>query len=708
MGKESAKPMSLVPVQHRQSAGIGVLGQPSEVRYLDRSRGFKSTQVHQTISSLDGRIWSATPLGLSCYDGVRLRLFGSRDGLTSHGLRTIGVDEKNRLWLGSDVGVDVVDINGTDPVLLWHASIGTVNSSFVSAGICLFGTASGLYQWDGEQTISKIDRAEIKNTIIKDVIASASKIWMTGPEIGVLILDLKTSVIKPSSDASLIGPAGSLANGPDDTVFAGGHRGIIHINRDGNIKDTIRIKGGVSALVYRDGFIWAGASDRLIKIAIQDRGMEVVETTAKNIRASGIMFDEYDNIWISSYNKGLGRISGQRRLYDRNTDLNLGSVYCIKNGTGGNLVGSQNGLSLPDGSTSLDGIAVWDVFEDKYGKIWSATAKGLFCQVNPHYNIPYHHKDCLVLAAPCRALILFNEELFIGSIRGLARMSLDGPEEMLTDHGQNLGYVYSLHVGPKNKLWIATLGNGLWTYDGQHMTQISGVNLTQNCNVYALATLGDGSLFIAHDDMISKINSDHKMSLFAQSTETVAAWGLDVLDTGILLAGTSEGLVFYDALSGHIIRTLTGNLTTANWEFTTSRALKISHDQTNVYCGLASGLGMLNLDELSEFNKKPKASLGQALWRGVETETAAGGITAKYGKWYLEIILQTHWYIDEFACSMRVKLDGFDMDWSEPKPIGPINYTSLPIGDYALFVEITSPFAGTGPAECVYEFSVIK
>ena len=77
------------------------------VDWFGRANGLDSGQVHQSTLDREGRLWAATPCGLARYDGVRIKMFTSRNGLNCNGLRAVAFDNEGCVWVGSDVGIDI-------------------------------------------------------------------------------------------------------------------------------------------------------------------------------------------------------------------------------------------------------------------------------------------------------------------------------------------------------------------------------------------------------------------------------------------------------------------------------------------------------------------------------------------------------------------------------------------------------------------------
>jgi len=116
--------ISLVAVDGRlwaaSESGLAVL-ERGTWRLLDRSSGFRASAMRHVIRRHDGRMCvSFTDVdGLTCFgwDGTRasdLRDITLVDGLTSGRIYFLGEDRRQRLWIGTGDGVDVVTAAGVD------------------------------------------------------------------------------------------------------------------------------------------------------------------------------------------------------------------------------------------------------------------------------------------------------------------------------------------------------------------------------------------------------------------------------------------------------------------------------------------------------------------------------------------------------------------------------------------------------------------
>lgn len=676
------------------------------VERFDHRNGLPSLQIHRCVISSDERLWAAAPVGLICYDGVRFHIYGQKHGLQSHGLRTLAIHPIDKtLWIGTDTGVEVLDIQGITPKPVWSNQVGTVNALALQKHKAFIGCSQGLLEWNDKAGFKPVEFPALRNDTIEQLLSAGDgSVWIIGSTSGLSKITHDNQAYDFNAACQSAGKPGILAAGPDGNILIGGGSGITLLNRAGAPLDKRMLSSSVDALLWDRHDIWVSFGGRLATIPFESLSTAEPKTVLTDTKIKHILPDRFDNIWLSTSGMALLRISSFRNTLVEGIPTEAGRILSIFSQGGRRLIGGAEGLVLPSGDVILEGLEIWDVLEGEDGKIWTATDKGLFCTPNPGLSFLYRPNDCPVTRAPCRALAPHNKKIYVSSIRGVAEIGADGVKEILDPQGKGFGYVYSLHVGGQGHLWIATLGQGVFRFDGQktHSHPVQGMEASSN--VYAISHDLSGRKYFSHNNRITRENLDHSFTTLWESENPVAAWSIGWVPDGSLAAGTSSGLVLLDAETGRIQRRISGLFEDVPWEFTTSRSLAVI-DSATLLCGLGAGLRTVQIDNLLPRNDAPLAGIGGIDWRGVTPEFENGMTIVRAGNWHLKIDLSTQWFLDE--CRMKYKLDGFDSDWSDFSKIGPIKYTSLPPGTYELRAVLSSALAGEGPETRLFKLQVI-
>ncbi|MGB5725300.1 MAG: diguanylate cyclase [Parasphingorhabdus sp.] len=529
-------------------------------------------------------------------------------------------------------------------------------------------------------------------------------IWVCGPDIGVWNLVGETWSKISSNELGSIGKIRTLAKAPHNMCLVGGDRGVALIGGDGKVHASVNTPAPVTALLFVNQNIWASCNLQIIRFETTFDDLVAMDTILPETKVRHLNADKFGNVWAATDDHGIAKVSSLRNALCELETARLGSILSIRDTQNGRLIAGAKGLQWGDCAVMMEGQKIWDSWRSNDGVIYAAAESGLHHIVNPGLPLPCHH-ELEVLAAPCRVLHHCGDALYVGSIRGLAKVSHNGAEEILKVGGQSLGYVYSIFEDAESRIWIATFGAGLWYLEDDTIKQIASDDIGTSSNISSICQSRDGTIFIAHDNSISTMAADGRINQFVETNRSVAAWSITCTEDGSIVAGTSSGMIQYDAQSGEIIREIGSSTDENGLEFTTSRSLTFG-DNGQLLCGTGSGLFSIDLEVLKQITTAPKPLLSSANWSGVEPDLIDEEIIVNEGRWRLQVNVCTDWMIDEADCKMSYRLLGFDKNWSPSAVLGEIVYSSLPPGRYALEVELRSPIAGTGPRIWVYEFRV--
>lgn len=672
------------------------------IHSFESSPDFACSQYHQTIVSDSGHVWSATPLGLVRYDGVRTLIFGKKQGLKCHGLRTVNAFGSDHLLIGSDLGLELVDITRSKPVSDQFFKLGTIDALDVSQESCLIGTPQGLFEGLPDSGFNRVPHPALSRSVIKAVhYDSSGRAWAIGPGVGLWVRQNHEWEQVPDSLLKGIGSPTCIRSF-EGRLFIGGSKGVMILSPELKAGPVLKTDDVVRALYWSERKLWVGTDSGLVRAIVSATELKAHDRSMAGMNIRSFAPDQFDNVWISTNNFGLLRVSALRHSIEYLNDNKVGAVFCFAHTPDGLLIGGEEGLAREDGTWVLEKRRVWDVCQDKGENIWAAAENGLWYV--PKNATPEHIRAGDMFDASGRCLCLVGNTLFYGSLKGLLRLGPNGPEEIKTPTGDSFGYVYSLLSDQTGRLWIATLGGGLWSLapDGT-LTSITSGPLHSTSNVYAMTLLPGGDIYVAHDGYISRVSGE-EASLVVYTGQSVAAWCLGRHHDGSILAGTSEGLLIYSP-EGELISSISDSSQNGRWEFICSRSMNYT-ENGEILCGLSTGLATINLDKVFASPHRPKAGLTHVRWQKADPRLDGNSYHLPTGKWRMNVNLHTLWYIQEDETRMRYQLEGFDTEWSTLQPVGIITYTSLPKGRYALRVQLSNPIYGMGEAQKLFDIEV--
>ncbi len=167
--------------------------------YLDMKQGLNSNLIAALLEDREGKVWIATPGGLSVWDGSSFSHFTSNEGLVQNGTFSLFMDRYGKIWIGT--------------------------------------VGSGLYVWDGSGFTHYTSANGLSGNSVYNFLEDRDgKIWIGTQHRGISVWD-------PSTGST------SLTTSPLET---GG--GFTHYTTEEGLNGNL-IQG---LLEDRDGNIWIG------------------------------------------------------------------------------------------------------------------------------------------------------------------------------------------------------------------------------------------------------------------------------------------------------------------------------------------------------------------------------------------------------------------------------------------------------------------
>jgi ligand-binding sensor domain-containing protein/AraC-like DNA-binding protein/nitrogen-specific signal transduction histidine kinase len=348
---------------------------------------------------------------------------------------------------------------------------------------------------------------------------------------------------------------------------------------------------------------------------------------------------ENDDVWIGTYNRGLVKINPHDYSYEE---------IKFKN-TKGEPVGIKN---------------IYAIGVDDNNLIWSGGIKGNVTVYNPKTDIAFELPITNV-----RSIFMSDwDKVYIGTLRGLLIVdkndfSIDQPSpvNILLNDTRVFNVFYDSNVDTES-FWLGTEGNGIirWNFVKREVIAYSvGEGLPSNF-VYGIVSDKEGNLWLSTTNGISKfsINSE-KFTNFSQN----------------------DGLTDHEFNFGAYGKTNSGVIT----------------------FGGRNGFTMFNPANLKEEVNFPNLAFHSFKLFGKEVELGddPSAILTSHINSTERIFLTHHQNSISFGFAALQfthpdkiyyswKLDGFDLDWSEPSRNREAVYTNLKPGKYTFLVRSTN------------------
>lgn len=282
------------------------------------------------LSLLDtkGNIWFATSgNGVYRYDGKSFTNFTSRDGLTSDMVLSILEDKKGNFWFGTDAGVSRYDGKTFTNIPIPDNFVTSILED--KSGKLWFATRNGVYWYssrlpdgEGKSFTRFLDDQDVINPsrlalrVVQDMLEDKQgNIWITTKDEGICRYDGKSI----------------LNYKPNDVTW---FRGLFE---------------------DKDGTIWAGGKNIVCRFDGKTFTNMTRDSTFNSSTVYSITQDKSGNMWFGTEASD---------ATERETE---GGIW-VYNGI------SFRNFSMRDG---LSHNAVWCILEDRRGKFWFGTRRGL-------------------------------------------------------------------------------------------------------------------------------------------------------------------------------------------------------------------------------------------------------------------------------------------------------------------------------------------
>lgn len=438
----SLKPSTLV----KQGEYVYIGAEDAVYTYFLRDGSLKKlvelpakTQINGILCRMLNRVWIATEgSGLYLYDlkTEKLRNYRYEDkttGLISNYVRSLALDQENRLWVGTYSGLNIYE-EGND-------SFASIENSIIRIGVlsqnsvrCIFkdsqgGMWLGTY-WGGLNyyhplcnRFQQIKHIPFYNSLSDNVVSCIvedknKNLWMGTSDGGLNFYDSATKTYKnylfnpdtsdgvPFKDIKTV-----YVDEATDKVYVGAHAGgMMVLHRKTGKKEFYNHQNSdlpsnhiYSIVSDGKGGLWIASLDYLLHFDVDKKHFTVIDKDVEGrpIQKYNLLLyrDSKGRIWVGG-KMGLSVYDQLDTAVQANTDFSISMnlkqsfVNCIHESLSGYIwVGTRNGLfALREGDKELlqyttdDGLpsnVVYGILEDGYGRLWISTNQGLSC-FNPN------------------------------------------------------------------------------------------------------------------------------------------------------------------------------------------------------------------------------------------------------------------------------------------------------------------------------------
>lgn len=526
-----------------------------QVRMFTTDNGLSSSLINDICQDRNGMIWIATEDGLNRYDGAKLTVYKhnpeDEHSLCHNYVRTIMEDSKGHLIVGTYNGIQIYNPETDDFSVAAEWNDG---STFCNIIVSFVELSNGEI-WASGNSMCRLEYKDEK------VIAHRLELPMPTKEVSYMLEDSRGNVwsVVAGRKIALMDVAGKVSyflQGNDElhltgicediygNIYVGSmEKGLLKYNpKEAQfipIPYYKNCKLPVKSL-YKDkkGRIYICTDGMGVKVLDRERQL-VVDTSFElgNIdsRRSKIHFmlkDNSENVWLGLYQRGVFMIPKLKNEFN----------YIGYKSFDKNLIGSDNINSL---------------CKDNEGTLWVGTDNDGIYGISLDGKPNVHFRNLGISSSVPNVIMSIYEDsennLWLGSyLGGMNRLNrktghCEYVKDLLNEQGNPVEYVYDFAEDSDKRLWIATMGDGLYCYDLNSRQIIKNLpKLVDNRWVTNLYYSKDNKLYVGTYDGVGCIdlNTDEYKTEWFLRRQIILSIYED--KAGKIWLGTSCGLVEWE------------------------------------------------------------------------------------------------------------------------------------------------------------------
>lgn len=695
-----------------------------KIKSINNDQELPVEQVHEIDQDIHNRLWMATSAGLVCYNGASIKTYDSRNGIECVGLRTVSIVSTNEVWIGTDRGLEVLDLQGNKiPFQLDFEWIYGVAESIISLNEYIYvGTSNGLLKLKKKNNVLQLAKVLKLGFVSNIILCDDSSILVISGSEG-LIRIKGDSWVTFSKDISESATVLCIKKTIDNYILAGTTEGLYILTREGEITSKLilnKLDRKVSKITISGSDWWLGFGNKLALTNHTSEGIKVTKTIELDSIINDIYVDTLNNVWVATNNSGLKKITCLRSAIEHVAYGKNSAVYSIKkekdddgffisgDGMSSRIIYKPFNLETTFVNPFFDlPVIIWDSCVDPTNdkKIWLATQDGLYISNNG--EAPYKFKSKKNnLNMPCRVLQVVENKMWLGTIGGLFIIEEDSFTEVVNHKNEPFGYIYTLTSAANNDLWIGTLGQGLWLKTETSINHIITDVLTPTGNTYAIDLNANNEVAILQDEKLILIDNEQKSHLIFEEYP-IAGWSITWTSQNQVAIGSTNGIILVNINTKTVAQRINLHLDKTDWQFTFSKSIYL-YKRQYLFCGLNAGLYVVDLKQIEKLTKPPEVQLDIVSWQNVTPNKQANVFTVATGKWSVNASVYTAWFVDSSQVQYRFKMVGFDTEWSSLSYKFTTKYNSLPPGEYELQTQVFTPLTGFGEITSLMNLVVVS
>jgi ligand-binding sensor domain-containing protein/signal transduction histidine kinase/CheY-like chemotaxis protein len=690
--------------------------------------GLSDNVVFKIIEDRQGNLWFGTDYGLNKYDRKYFTAYTQKDGLPDDTVWTILEDRNGYLWLGTFSGgisrFDTTDIH--NPFTNFTTEEGLADNKVKAItedqqGNLWIGTTKGVSKIDAQThtfTQCPVTKQLSNYDIIHILEDRKGNLWFATNEKGICCWNGKIITFFTTQDGLCSNVINSIMEDRQGDLWIATTNGVSHMNQRTAAFTTYTTGEGLSnndvewIMEDREGVLWFATS---LGVS-QFRGKAFSYITTKDGLMDNTVWSIWEvkdeEIWFST-EKGIAKYNKKDSSIETIPDEWGGGIPysfykdCQGNlwfGTGKSLI-KYNGKSYTNlkNILNVDSINILAIYEDSRGNLWLGSE---------HHGVTkYNEKTQTIASFTEKKGLLHNTvstfiedpmgNIWIGTSGGIN--IYDGKKQIFTNttititEGLTNRLINTILEDKDKNLWIGTYGGGVLKYTFAQSQDIlngtfesfSSKNGLVDDEVLLMIFDNDGNLWIGTNKGVTLLDVEQ----FNETGKKVFKY-----------YGKEDGFIGIECNQNAVCKDKKGDL----WFGTIKGAVRYNpkEDQLNPVEPATHITNVkLFFEEVDLFlyskNKQDKMKVGSSLLSCLPSD-----LELPHNKNHLTFeFIGISLTVPE-KVRYRVKLEGFDQDWSPAAESNFVTYSNLSPGEYIFKVKACNNSGVWNQEPAVYRFRI--
>ncbi len=469
--------------------------------------GLPSERINAIAQTPDGILWFGTDNGLARFDGRRVQTNLSV-GLSSVRILSLRTDSDGTLWVGTENGAFYYTDNFFQPIQ--ETADFSVNSIFINGENVYLGDADGtVFRIEFQNNSAKSEMILKSSLPIKSLTGKENELFVGTLKEGLQKIENENAVPVITRPRPFV--INVLAKDSEQNIWFGASSssdgsGLFFSENLPDLRSVGSGLGTVNSIAFGENKdVWVGTELRgAFRFAEQKlRKRFTFENTSGGLRSNKILSTYVDRegvIWFGT-DKGVSRYDpkspGNERISEDVQSNFVRDLFQTEDGR--TFAGTNRGLFIFDENTeswnAVSGFqnrTIYAISSADDENILIGTRSGLFSK---NYFGESRTLKQFIRDESVRAIKEFQNKIYFSSFgKGLKRIGSVGESNLVYKSN-----IISLYNEENKTLWIGTINEGVFVFDGTKVTPKNELNELKNAAVRKIAGNQSDGLWFATD-----------------------------------------------------------------------------------------------------------------------------------------------------------------------------------------------------------------